>query len=395
MQVMMASELARVVPTRAKSGWTMVNNLLATDDARWKGKAWRTVKCGDQAATRFEFLCGSLQNWYQSGSLRSNFTVSLPSPPSLYTIMDPAQVVEDRRSSTSFYKSQPLLFDGTRRTVSLSVWLYDTELIFRTSHIVERLQVSLASRCLVTDARLWWMTHGERVLPDRTWAHFRALVTARYGPILEEGAGDPYRDLEIYRDMQHRRYQSFVADWRAYPQESMGHYCQRFQEAMLPHIPQDIPSPGMQALVILRNGLPPQLRQYVAEPMLGMTVGDMIADIVEAEMVAHAMQAEDVGGDHQAPVDDAGLGEPQYEAEADGQDAADDIDAPEDQPEDPPIIDISSDDDDDDMEPAPEPGDWGEDVDDLDDDPEEILFDDDDWDVDSDASSVATIEIIV
>ncbi|GMN37898.1 hypothetical protein TIFTF001_042715 [Ficus carica] len=96
-----------------------------------------------------------------------------------------------------------------------------------------------------------------------------------------------------------------------------------------------------------------------------------------------------------APVDDARLGEPQYEAEADGQDAADDIDAPENQPEDPPIIDISSDDEDDDMEPAPEPGDWGEDVDDLDDDPDEILFDDDDWDVDSDASSVATIEIIV
>ncbi|GMN47080.1 hypothetical protein TIFTF001_016257 [Ficus carica] len=34
----------------------VVNNLLATDDARWKGEAWRTVKCGDQAATRFEFL---------------------------------------------------------------------------------------------------------------------------------------------------------------------------------------------------------------------------------------------------------------------------------------------------------------------------------------------------
>ncbi|GMN75172.1 hypothetical protein TIFTF001_056488 [Ficus carica] len=35
-----------------------VNNLLATADARWKGEAWRTVKCGDQAATRFELLSG-------------------------------------------------------------------------------------------------------------------------------------------------------------------------------------------------------------------------------------------------------------------------------------------------------------------------------------------------
>ncbi|GMN21845.1 hypothetical protein TIFTF001_045563 [Ficus carica] len=133
------------------------------------------------------------------------------------------------------------------------------------------------------------MTLEEQTLPERTWAHFRAIVIARFGPILEEGAGEPYHDPEIYRDMQHRRYQNFVTDWHAYPQESMGHYCQRFQEAMLPHIPQDIPSPGMQALVILRNGLPLQIRQYVAVLMLGMTVGDMIADILEAEMVGHTL----------------------------------------------------------------------------------------------------------
>ncbi|GMN18897.1 hypothetical protein TIFTF001_046869 [Ficus carica] len=171
---------------------------------------------------------------------------------------------------------------------------------------------------------------------------------------------------------------------------------------MLLHIPQDIPSPKLQVLVILRNGLPPQIRQYVTVPMLGMTVRDMIANILEAEMVGHAMQADDVGGPifpedpitavlvQEIPAQEAGV-----EAEADDQDAANDIDAPEDQPEDPLIIDISSDDEDDDMEQAPEPGDWVEDVNDLDGDPEEILFDDDDWDMDSDASSVVTIEIIV
>ncbi|GMN35162.1 hypothetical protein TIFTF001_042180 [Ficus carica] len=131
--------------------------------------------------------------------------------------MDPTRVAEDRYSISSFYESHPLLFDGTRRTVSLAVWLYDTELIFHTSHIVERLQVSLASRCLVADARLWWMTIGERALQDRTWAHFRALVIARYGPIPEEGADEPYRDPEIYRDMYHERYYGFVADGHAYP----------------------------------------------------------------------------------------------------------------------------------------------------------------------------------
>ncbi|GMN56778.1 hypothetical protein TIFTF001_025896 [Ficus carica] len=53
----------------------VVNNLLGTDDARWKGEAWRTVKCGDQAATRFEFL-------YFKTHSGSTFP-TLHSPPSL------------------------------------------------------------------------------------------------------------------------------------------------------------------------------------------------------------------------------------------------------------------------------------------------------------------------
>ncbi|GMN65003.1 hypothetical protein TIFTF001_034086 [Ficus carica] len=65
---------------------------------------------------------------------------------------------------------------------------------------------------------------------------------------------------------------------------------------------------------------------------------------------------------------------PPQEAEADvegnNEDPTDFMAAPEDQPEHPP------------------------DIKDFEDDPEEILFDDGDWDVDSDASSVITIELI-
>ncbi|GMN20596.1 hypothetical protein TIFTF001_047138 [Ficus carica] len=46
------------------------------------------------------------------------------------------------------------------------------------------------------------------------------------------------------------------------------------------------------------------------------------------------------------------------------------------------------------MEPESEHAGWIEDEEDFDDDPEEILFDDRDWDVDSDTSSVVTIEHI-
>ncbi|GMN64277.1 hypothetical protein TIFTF001_033346 [Ficus carica] len=337
--------------------------------------------------------------------------------------MDPAHVDEDRDAVTSFYESHPLIFDGTRRTVSIAAWLYDMELIFRICHIEARLQVSLASRCFAADARLWWMTLGEREMPSRTWVHFRMLVIAHYGPVLDEGADAPYRNPEIYQDMYHERYYGFVADWHAYPQESMGHYCRRFQEAMLPHILQDIPSPRMHALVILRNGLLHQIRQHTPMPTPDMTVGHMTEYILDAEIIAHAMQADAYVVELEVPVDDAGMPEPVYEpgpvfpedpipaapvqevpaheaefeVEADDQDAADDMDAPEDQPEDPTIIDISSDDEDDGEEPDHEPGygGWLDEGDEFEDDPEEILYDDGDWDADSDSdASVITIEYI-
>ncbi|GMN66815.1 hypothetical protein TIFTF001_035913 [Ficus carica] len=105
-----------------------------------------------------------------------------------------------------------------------------------------------------------------------------------------------------------------------------------------------------------------------------MIVGDMIADILEAEMVAHAMQADAYVVDHPVLADDAGLGEPQYEVgpifpedpipavpvqevpaheaedQIDAEDAADDIVTPEDPPADPPIVNISNDDEDEDMD---------------------------------------------
>ena len=150
--------------------------------------------------------------------------------------MDPDRIDEDREAVCVFMRMQPLLFDGTCRTVSLAAWLYDMEQIFRICHIEARLQVSLASRCLVSDARFWWMTTRERELPSRTWADFRTLVVARYGPVLDEGAEAPDRDHYIYRDMYHTRYQSYAAVWHAYPHETISHYCRRFQEAMLPQV---------------------------------------------------------------------------------------------------------------------------------------------------------------
>ncbi|GMN63827.1 hypothetical protein TIFTF001_032887 [Ficus carica] len=302
-----------------------VSNLRALVDARWWSVEGRAVKCENDS--RYAFC------------------------PFIFDDMDPDRVDEDWDAVTSFYESHPLLFDG------------------------------FFSRPLFSS--------GCPIVVDNARELVCRIVTTRF-----------------YRDMHHTGYLSYVADWHAYPQESMGHYCRRFQEAILPHVPQDLANPEIQALLILRYRLPPQIRQFVPAPMPGMTIGNMIDDIIEAEIVAHAMQADAFADDHQAPVDDAGLGEPQYEVgpvftedpiptvplpeipaqeagvdmDAEDQDAADIIAATEDQPEDPPVIDISSGDEkefEEDIDDQEQEG-WLEDANDFEDDPEEILFDDED-----------------
>ncbi|GMN32031.1 hypothetical protein TIFTF001_041673 [Ficus carica] len=342
--------------------------------------------------------------------------------------MDSSQVDADREAISSFYEAHPLSFDGTSHTISLGAWLYDMELIFHTSHIPGRVQVSLGSRCLSGDARLWWISVGEPQLPSRTWVHFRTLMIGRFGPILDYGPGAPQRDPDIYRDMYDMRYHSYTLEWHAYPLETMAHYCMRFQEAMLPYVSQDIDHLVLEALTVLRNGLPGRIRQY-------------------AEVRTDTEQTGAAKGDHQAPVDDAGIGEPLHEVgpappeepipavpeqevpaheaeeqedaegdpEAGGPEEDDIMVIPGDPPADPIIVDISSDEEDDvevipadplanpividissdeeggneDMEPAPEPeqAGWLEDQEDFVDDPEEILFDDGDWETDSDAAA--------
>ncbi|GMN64290.1 hypothetical protein TIFTF001_033357 [Ficus carica] len=158
--------------------------------------------------------------------------------------------------------------------------------------------------------------------------------------------------------------------------------------------------------------------------MAGMTLGNMIDDIMEAEIIAHMMRAYAFADDYQVPVDDAGIGEPLFEAgplfpedlipavplqeippqeaeanvDADDLDPADFVAAPDDQPEDPPVIVIDSDDDDEEDVEEELVEEWEDfegidvDMEDAEDDPDEILFDDGDWDVDSDASSVPPVE---
>ncbi|GMN28706.1 hypothetical protein TIFTF001_049468 [Ficus carica] len=272
---------------------------------------------------------------------------------------------EDRGAAYAFFMKSLLMFDGTRRTVTLAAWLHDIEAIFRICHIQPHLQVSLASRCLAIDARLWWRTQGEREVQGGSWENFRNVITARFGPPLEEDAGIHYRDPEIYRDMNLVRYLNYVYDWHAYPGESMGHYCRRFQEAMLPHIP-DLGNPEMRALQLLREGLPLEIKEYVQAPILGMTLEHMINDIFDAELTAHMVQADVLVNDNgQEPVNDE-----------DGID--DDALDPEEFPDNPELLE----------DPPEIIMDNGEDEQvDIEDDPEEILFGDEDWDVFSDVTT--------
>ncbi|GMN21443.1 hypothetical protein TIFTF001_047278 [Ficus carica] len=274
--------------------------------------------------------------------------------------MDPDHVDADREAISSFYETHPLLFDGTSRIVSLGVWLYDMELIFRTNHIPGHVQVSLGSRCLSRDARIWWISVGEPQLPSRTWAHFRSLMIGRFGPILDYGTGAPQRDPDIYRDMYDTRYHSYTLEWHAYPHETMAHYCMRFQEAMLPYVSQDMTHPVLEALTVLQNGLPSRIRQHVPLPSPRMTVEYMIEEILRAE-VGPAPPEEPIPAVPEQKVPAHEAEEPadaQGDPEAGDPDEDDVMIIPGDPPADPIIIDISSDEEDDIEEmPADPPAD--------------------------------------
>ncbi|GMN65004.1 hypothetical protein TIFTF001_034081 [Ficus carica] len=145
-------------------------------------------------------------------------------------------------------------------------------------------------------------------MPGESWADFRALIIARYEPLPDEDANVPYRDPEIYNDMYLGQYLGYAADWRAYPNESMSHYCWRFQDAMLPYISRDLGDPELQALYLLREGLPSEIRIFVPAPMAGMTVENMINDTIEAEIIVHILQVDAFVDDIiEVPVDDAGI----------------------------------------------------------------------------------------
>ncbi|GMN22812.1 hypothetical protein TIFTF001_050232 [Ficus carica] len=276
----------------------------------------------------------------EPGFLPSGFTVCLPAPQSLFVTMD-----DDRDAALVFFGMQPLL-GASPGFISHSV--------------------------SSVEARVWWMTVGEPAMPGGTWADFRILTTARYGPPPDEDAIMPARDPEIYNDMYLSRFLSYVADWSAYLNESMGHYCRRFQEAMLPHIPPAIGDPLLQALFLIREGLPPHVRAFVPEPIAGMTLEGMIEIIMEAEIIVQGIQAAAPEEDQVVPVHDADIEEAGAE-----NDVMDPADIPEDHLEDPPVIIVASDDEEEDFDDLEEP----------EEDPEEILFDHADWDADSDVSS--------
>ncbi|GMN72999.1 hypothetical protein TIFTF001_054255 [Ficus carica] len=91
----------------------------------------------------------------------------------------------------------------------------------------------------------------------------------------------------------------------------MGHYCQRFQYAMLPYVPLDIERPMMKAPHILRDGLLPEVWQFTPPPTIEITLDEMIDTIMEAEIIAYMLQAAAPEDDHPfMPIDDAGIEEP-------------------------------------------------------------------------------------
>ncbi|GMN22055.1 hypothetical protein TIFTF001_043442 [Ficus carica] len=304
--------------------------------------------------------------------------------------MDPMMTEEDRDAVTVFFRAHPLSFDSTRRTVHVEAWLHDMEQTFVMCHIPNYLEIMLAAKCLYGDARLWWIDIGERQVPSRTWAQFRAVMLARYGPLPPIDEGAPARDPDIYHDMRHTRYQMLSQAWHAYPGSSRA------------------PVGGSDST---SERTPPHIRQHVPQPTLHSIVAGTLDDILAAEIIAQNAGNDAPANPEQPPVDDADEPEPQYEVgplAGEDEDPQYEVGPLEDEMEHAqiPLIIISSDDedeedDDEDMEDPEEIPDDEEDPEEfpLEDEPHHIVQDDGDWeddlgdDTDSDISALE-IEVI-
>ncbi|GMN58698.1 hypothetical protein TIFTF001_027787 [Ficus carica] len=108
--------------------------------------------------------------------------------------MDPRQIEEDRKASLAFSGMEPCTFDGTQGAAALAEWLHDMETIFSLCHIGVHLQVMLASRRLVGEARIWWLSLGDPEIPRN------ALHILRDGLSPEVRQFTPLRTIEMTLD---------------------------------------------------------------------------------------------------------------------------------------------------------------------------------------------------
>ncbi|GMN67298.1 hypothetical protein TIFTF001_036357 [Ficus carica] len=148
---MMASKLPRVVPTCHKGGFG------SWFDLDWTCRPNHSMTARHGIYTHVSSLSAMydtrLWGWVVKG-------------------MDPRRIEEDREASLAFWEMEPRTYDGTQGAADLAEWLHDMETIFRLCHIGAHLQVMLASRRLMGEARLWWLSLGDPRVPTDVWVNF-------------------------------------------------------------------------------------------------------------------------------------------------------------------------------------------------------------------------------
>nr|GFA91175.1 hypothetical protein [Tanacetum cinerariifolium] len=112
------------------------------------------------------------------------------------------RMLQNCQKSEDFMKCSPITFRGNEGAVGLIRWIDKTEMVFTVSKCTEANKVVFAAATFQDRALTWWnsqvATLGIEVVPRKTWADMKVMMTEEFCPLEEIQRMEERKKVEAY-----------------------------------------------------------------------------------------------------------------------------------------------------------------------------------------------------